>query len=170
MNEIEERSKDFRRLGSFFKHLYWTNNEDEFRTFDRLYFHFDLAKLQRISNDIQYDSFEVPDPSDKNFIVQTTMSCLSKIVLNEFILEDNVYELVTQAHTFAIDKFSIMLKETNEKLLDVIKSICDDVIKDNIKSDLYIFEKYCSQNTYMMAFRIHHPCFPNFKIVFSIKK
>ena len=94
MTEIDDRCKDYRRLGSFFKPWYWDikriNTESPEKTLME-YFDFDkLKELYENINWIKYNNFISGDNEIENR--RLFAHYLSHIVLNEYIVNDINYE------------------------------------------------------------------------------
>lgn len=163
MEEIDQRCKDYRRLGSFFKPWYW-----DIATDSELYKHFDIKKLEELSNKvtwIKYDNFikgsEI-EITQRNWFA----NYISYIVLDSYIVSDEIHNSLKNHRKLKNFEFTYKLNQTNEDILSIIKECCDDIIKDDISTKLYITESDI-RGCFILHFNIYHPCFDKISIVFD---
>lgn len=164
MKEIDQRCKDYRRLGSFFKPWYW-----DIATDSELYKHFDIKKLEELSNKvtwIKYDDFI--KEGGKIEITQRNWfaNYISYIVLDSYIVSDEIYNSLKTHRKLKNFEFTYKLDKTNEDILSIIKECCDDIIKEDISTKLYITESDI-RGCFILHFNIYHPCFDKISIVFD---
>lgn len=164
MEEIDQRCKDYRRLGSFFKPWYWDIAKDS-----ELYKHFDNKKLEELSNKvtwIKYDDFIKEggkiEITQKNWFA----NYISYIVLDSYIISDEIYNSLKNHRKLKNFEFTYKLDKTNEYILSIIKECCDDIIKNDISTKLYITESNV-RGLFILHFNIYHPCFDKISIVFD---
>ena len=63
-------------------------------------------------------------------------------------------------------EFTYKLDKTNEKILSLIKECCDDTIKDNLYTKLYITES-TAQRRFLLHFNIYYPGLDKILVVFD---
>ena len=130
MTEIDDRCKDYRRLGSFFKPWYW-----DIKSYALLN-HIDMDALENMCSNINwihYDNFISDNGVNKIDIKNWFAHYISHIVLNEYIKNDNIYQDVKSYRKFKKDEFSYQLKENDIILTDILKEYCDDLIRNDLR-------------------------------------
>lgn len=163
MEEIDQRCKDYRRLGSFFKPWYW-----EIDTGSELYKHFDIKKLEELSNKVTWINYNDFIKEGKTEITQKNWfaNYISYIVLDSYIISDEIYNDLKNHRRLNDFKFTYKLDKTNENILSIIKECCDDIIKDDIDTKLYITESELL-GRFILHFNIYHPGFDKISVVFD---
>ena len=168
MEEIDQRCKDYRRLGSFFKPWYWGITDDE------LYKHFDIKKLEELSNKVTWIKYDNFIKGIKAEITQRNWfaNYISHIVLNSYIVSDEIYDDLKNHRKLNNFEFTYKLDKTNEEILSIIKECCDDTIKDNIYTKLYITESDAipeinARARFVLHFNIYYPGFNKISIAFD---
>lgn len=168
MAEIDDRCKDYRRLGSFFKPWYWDikgiNTESQGKT---LIEYFDLDKLKELYeniNWIKYNNFisRYDEVRDRHLFAHY----LSHIVLNAYIVNDINYENIKTHRKFRKDEFTYKLDETNAVLKDIVAYCCDPEISEGIRTKLYISQNEFT-GTFALHFGIYHSGFDPIYIKFD---
>ena len=116
MEEIDQRCQDYRRLGSFFKPWYW-----DIATNSELYKHFDIKKLEELSNKvtwIKYDNFikeSKTEITQKNWFA----NYISYIVLNSYIVSDKIYNDLKNHRKLNNFEFTYKLDKTNDEYINM---------------------------------------------------
>ena len=132
------------------------------------YKHFDIKKLEELSNKvtwIKYDNFikgNKAEITQRNWFV----NYISHIVLNSYIVSDEIYDNLKNHRKLNNFEFTYKLDKTNEEILSLIKECCDDTIKDNIYTKLYITES-TARRRFLLHFNIYHPGLDNISVVFD---
>lgn len=169
MEEIDQRCKDYRRLGSFFKPWYW-----DIATDGGLYKYFDIKKLEELSNKVTWIKYDNFIKGSKAEITQRNWfaNYISHIVLNSYIVSDEIYDDLKNHRKLNNFEFTYKLDKTNEEILSIIKECCDNTIKDNIYTKLYITESDAipeinARARFVLHFNIYHPGFDKISIVFD---
>ena len=167
MTEIDERTKDSRRLGSFFKPWFW----DMGRTIDmeKLCDYINIEKLKEVTQDItwiNYDNYirtsKLIELDSRNWIAHY----ISLIVLNQYIVNDVMYDIIKDKKKLRIHEFAYHLKSTNEVLLSTLKECCDPILHDELDTSLYITQSNLDGNFILNLF-ITHPRYEPIKLKFD---
>ena len=163
MTEMDDRCKDYRRLGSFFKPWYW-----DIKSYALLN-HIDMDALENMCSNINwihYDNFISDNGVNKIDIKNWFAHYISHIVLNEYIKNDNIYQDVKSYRKFKKDEFSYQLKENDIILTDILKEYCDDLIRNDISVNIYITESDYDKQL-VLHLSIKHPNFDPISIKFN---
>ena len=166
MTEIDDRCKDYHRLGSFFKPWYWNIQEDfEYTVIN----HIDIDALENIYDNIQwihYDNF-VSDNGINSIDIRNWFShYLSHIILNEYIVSDEAFEYLKGGYLPKNSVYSVKLEETNKKITELLREYSDDQVKDELTTHLYI-TKSDYNNRLVLNFNIRHPKYDPISIKFT---
>lgn len=163
IKELDERCKDYHRLGSFFKPWYW-----DIADYSELYKHFDIKKLEELSNKVTWIKYDNFIKEGKIEITQRNWfaNYISYIVLDSYIVCDEIYNDLKNHKKLKNFEFTYKLNKTNEDILSIIKECCDDIITEDISTKLYISKSDVS-GRFILHFNIYHPCFDKISIVFD---
>ena len=167
MSEIDDRCKDYRRLGSFFKPWYWQIQQEEFKY--TVINHIDIDPLENMCDSIKWIHYD-------NFISDNGVNCidiknwfshyLSYIILNEYIVSDEVFEYLKEGNIPRNAVYPVKLEETNKKITELLREYSDDQVKDELTTNLYI-TKSVYDNRLVLNFNIKHPRFDLISIKFE---
>lgn len=165
MSEIDDRCKDYRRLGSFFEPWYWNIQEDFEYTIVN---HVDIDALENIYDNIKWIHYEnfVSDNGVNRIDIRNWVShYLSHIILNEYIVSDEAFEYLKGGYLPKNSLYSVKLEETSKKITELLREYSDDQVKDKLTTNLYI-TKSDYDNRLVLNFIVRHPRFDSIAIKF----
>lgn len=167
MAEIDERCKDSRRLGYFFKPWFW--DMGRIVDMEKLYDHIDIEKLKSLSNDITWLKFDnyihtksLIEIDNRNWIAHY----ISLIVLNQYIVSDAMYDNIKNKTKLKMHEFSYHLKDTNDILLSILKECCEPRLRNALNTSLYITQSNLDGN-FILTLLITHPRYEQMKLKFE---
>ena len=138
MTEIDERTKDSRRLGYFFKPWFWDigTNRDTIKFFDNI----STDKLKEVAEKVEWIKYNNFIDTKRINIDERNWKAhyLAHIILDQYIVNDTMYDYISQRRKLKHFEFSYQLKETATRLNDILKTCCDDSVQNEIETQLYI--------------------------------
>ena len=166
MTEIDDRCKDYRRLGSFFAPWYWDIQE---KTEYSLLWHVDLDPLENLCDNIKWIHYEdfISDNGVNRIDIRNWFAhYISHIILNEYILEDEVFEYLKTGHIPKNSLYTVKLEKTGQFIIDNLKEYFDDAVRDELTTNLYV-TKSDFDGRLVLHFNIKHPRFESISVIFN---
>ena len=152
MTEIDDRCKDYHRLGSFFEPWFFQARSRE--TFIKYFYVDKLKDLCNNINWIKYDIF-INDKCNYNYNgydeqLHYISHYLSYIILNQIVYSKDTLDKLLN-HSLKID-MSFDLKDECKDIFNNLKGTYDENKLSNIKTKLYIY--YDKDKKYVLQFHM----------------